>query len=139
MHIATLCCVSAYGQLKTVAASVLPGPLDLRVASCCREDGSIFCLSRSASPAFHARQCAVTPLFAAGAAPQALKKKRPAPTARTCTEKCELAAGRWPLATGYLAAAAAAAAAAATAIAVAALGATFAAALAAASAAAALS
>ena len=79
----------------------------------------------------------MTPLFAAGAAPQALKK-RPAPTARTCTEKCELAAGRWPLATGYLAAAAAAAAAA-TAIAVAALGATFAAALAAASAAAALS
>ena len=78
----------------------------------------------------------MTPLFAAGAAPQALKK-RPAPTARTCTEKCELAAGRWPLATGYLAAAAAAAAAAA--IAVAALGATFAAALAAASAAAALS
>jgi len=67
------------------------------------------------------------------------EKKRPAPTARTCTEKCELAAGRWPLATGYLAAAAAAAAAAATAIAVAALGATFAAALAAASAAAALS
>ena len=67
-----------------------------------------------------------------------LEKKRPAPTARTCTEKCELAAGRWPLATGYLAAAAAAAAAA-TAIAVAALGATFAAALAAASAAAALS
>ena len=66
------------------------------------------------------------------------EKKRPAPTARTCTEKCELAAGRWPLATGYLAAAAAAAAAA-TAIAVAALGATFAAALAAASAAAALS
>ena len=65
------------------------------------------------------------------------EKKRPAPTARTCTEKCELAAGRWPLATGYLAAAAAAAAAAA--IAVAALGATFAAALAAASAAAALS
>ena len=64
------------------------------------------------------------------------EKKRPAPTARTCTEKCELAAGRWPLATGYLAAAAAAAAAA---IAVAALGATFAAALAAASAAAALS
>ena len=78
----------------------------------------------------------MTPLFAAGAAPQALKK-RPAPTARTCTGKCELAAGRWPLATGYLAAAAAAAAAAA--IAVAALGATFAAALAAASAAAALS
>ena len=77
----------------------------------------------------------MTPLFAAGAAPQALDK-RPAPTARTCTEKCELAAGRWPLATGYLAAAAAAAAAA---IAVAALGATFAAALAAASAAAALS
>ena len=67
------------------------------------------------------------------------EKKRPAPTARTCTEKCELAAGRWPLATGCLAAAAAAAAAAATAIAVAALGATFAAALAAASAAAALS
>ena len=67
------------------------------------------------------------------------EKKRPAPTARTCTEKCELAAGRWPLATGYLAAAAAAAAAAATAIAVAALGATFVAALAAASAAAALS
>ena len=66
------------------------------------------------------------------------EKKRPAPTARTCTEKCELAAGRWPLATGYLAAAAAAAAAA-TAIAVAALGATFVAALAAASAAAALS
>ena len=65
------------------------------------------------------------------------EKKRPAPTARTCTEKCELAAGRWPLATGYLAAAAAAAAAAA--IAVAALGATFVAALAAASAAAALS
>ena len=65
------------------------------------------------------------------------EKKRPATTARTCTEKCELAAGRWPLATGYLAAAAAAAAAAA--IAVAALGATFAAALAAASAAAALS
>ena len=61
------------------------------------------------------------------------EKKRPAPTARTCTEKCELAAGRWPLATGYLAAAAAAA------IAVAALSATFAAALAAASAAAALS
>jgi len=95
-------------------------------------------LGFSALLAFHARQCAVTPLFAAGAAPQALKK-RPAPTARTCTEKCELAAGRWPLATGYLAAAAAAAAAAATAIAVAALGATFAAALAAASAAAALS
>ena len=67
------------------------------------------------------------------------EKKRPAPTARTCTEKCELAAGRWPLATGYLAAAAAAAVAAATAIAVAALGATFVAALAAASAAAALS
>ena len=68
------------------------------------------------------------------------EKKRPAPTARTrCTEKCELAAGRWPLATGYLAAAAAAAAAAATAIAVTALGATFVAALAAASAAAALS
>jgi len=66
------------------------------------------------------------------------EKKRPAPTARTCTGKCELAAGRWPLATGYLAAAAAAAAAA-TAIAVAALGATFVAALAAASAAAALS
>ena len=66
-----------------------------------------------------------------------LEKKRPAPTARTCTGKCELAAGCWPLATGYLAAAAAAAAAAA--IAVAALGATFAAALAAASAAAALS
>ena len=54
------------------------------------------------------------------------EKKRPAPTARTCTGKCELAAGRWPLATGYLAAAAAAA------IAVAALSATFAAASAAA-------
>ena len=67
------------------------------------------------------------------------EKKRPAPTALpyVLTKKCELAAGRWPLATGYLAAAAAAAAAAA--IAVAALGATFAAALAAASAAAALS
>ena len=65
------------------------------------------------------------------------EKKRPAPTARTyvLTKKCELAAGRWPLATGYLAGAAAAAAA----IAVAALGATFPAALAAASAAAALS
>ena len=64
------------------------------------------------------------------------EKKRPAPTARTyvLTKKCELAAGRWPLATGYLAGGAAAAA-----IAVAALGATFAAALAAASAAAALS
>jgi len=62
------------------------------------------------------------------------EKKRPAPTARTCTGKCELAAGRWPLATGYLAGGGAAAA-----IAVAALGATFAAALAAASAAAALS
>ena len=55
-------------------------------------------LGFSAQLAFHARQCAVTPLFAAGAAPQALKK-RPAPTARTCTEKCELAAGHWPLAT----------------------------------------
>ena len=31
-------------------------------------------LGFSALLAFHARQCAVTPLFAAGAAPQALKK-----------------------------------------------------------------